>query len=542
MGKEGFERRTRDASSEIRSISGIPVKAVYGPDDLKGFSYAGSLADPGEYPYTRGVYPEMYRKQFWTMRQVAGIGGGKETRERILHLLQMGETGIAIVPDVATTWGLDSDDPRAAGEVGRLGVALSTLQDMEELFAGIPIDKITVSLVTAGNAPYILAMFVAMAQKRGFPLDRLIGSLQNDVVREFYSRGMWILLPIEHSLKLCIDIIEYCSNEMPKWNVNTIAGYQTREAGGTAVQEVAFLLADTMAYVEACQRRGMDVDRFAPRFSFYMSAHTYLFEEVAKFRAVRRMYAKIMKERYGARDPRSYRFRFHCQTAANTLTAQQPGNNMVRVTFQALAAILGGVQSLHTNAIDEAYATPTEQSSRDALRVQQVAAYESGVADTIDPLGGSYYVEALTNTIEEEAWALIADIEKRGGTMLDAVVNCIKEGYFAKQLSEAYYRYHGEKEAGRRIVVGVNKFQSDEQETIPTLAYKAEWEEAQKASVRRLKKKRNRNDVAAALDRIGAEAERGTNLMPALIAAAHDYVTIGEVYGLLQRIHGKYVP
>jgi len=286
----------------------------------------------------------------------------------------------------------------------------------------------------------------------------------------------------------------------------------------------------------------MDVDQFAPRFSFYMSAHTYLFEEVAKFRAIRRMYAKIMKERYGAKDPRSYRFRFHCQTAANTLTAQQPMNNMVRVTFQALAAILGGVQSLHTNAIDEAYATPTEESSRDALRVQQIAAYESGVADTIDPLGGSYYVETLTNTIEEEAWKLIGKIEKRGSSMLEAVIKCINDGFFAKQLSEGFYHHHGEKESNKRIIVGVNKFQTGEQDNIPTHEYKLEWEEEQIAGLRRLKKRRNKNNVRTSLNRIRAEAEKGTNLMPTLIHAAHNYVTIGEVYGLLQEIHGKYTP
>jgi methylmalonyl-CoA mutase N-terminal domain/subunit len=542
MGKEVFEARTRDDSSSIHTVSGIPVKNIYRPEDLKDFNYEKNLADPGIYPYTRGVYPDMYRKQFWTMRQVAGIGGGKETRERIRHLLSMGETGIAIVPDVATTWGLDSDNPRAEGEVGRLGVALSSLQDMEDLFADLPIDKITVSLVTAGNAPYIMAMFVAMAQKRGIPLDRLIGSLQNDVIREYYSRGMWVLLPIEHTLKLCIDIIEYCTKEVPKWNVNTIAGYQTRESGGTAVQEVAFLLADTMAYVEACQQRGMNVDQFAPRFSFYMSAHTYLFEEVAKFRAVRRMYAKIMKEKYGAKDPRSYKFRFHCQTAANTLTAQQPNNNIVRVTFQSLAAILGGAQSLHTNAFDEAYATPTEESSRDALRIQQVAAYESGVADTVDPLAGSYYVETLTNTIEEKSWKLIEEIGKRGNTMLESVIKCINEGFFSKQLSEEYYRYQSEKEEGKRIVVGVNRFQTGEEDTIPTLEYKPEWEYEQIENLRKIKYRRDNDKVEASINEIRAESEKGKNLMPALIKAAHNYVTIGEVYSLLQKIHGKYTP
>ena len=542
MGKKAFETKSRDDSSNIYTVSGISVKNIYRPNDLKDFTYEKNLADPGVYPYTRGVYPDMYRKQFWTMRQVAGVGGGKETRERILHLLSMGESGIAIVPDVATTWGLDSDNPRAEGEVGRLGVSISSLQDMEALFADIPIDKITVSLVTAGNAPYIMAMFIAMAQKRGIPLDRLIGSLQNDVIREYYSRGMWVLLPIEHTLKLCIDIIEYCTKEVPKWNVNTIAGYQTRESGGTAVQEVAFLLADTMAYVEACQQRGMDVDQFAPRFSFYMSAHTYLFEEVAKFRAVRRMYAKIMKEKYGAKDPRSYKLRFHCQTAANTLTAQQPNNNIVRVTFQSLGAILGGAQSLHTNAFDEAYATPTEESSRDALRIQQVAAYESGVADTVDPLAGSYYVETLTNTIEEKSWKLIEEIGKRGNSMLESVIKCIHEGFFSKQLSEEYYRYQGEKEVGKRIVVGVNKFQTGEEDTIPTLEYKPEWEDVQKASIKKLKAQRDNDKVQSSLHRIQAESEKGNNLMPALIRAAHDYVTIGEVYGLLQKIHGKYTP
>ena len=361
------------------------------------------------------------------------------------------------------------------------------------------------------------------------------------MIREYYSRGMWVLLPIEQSLKLCIDIIEYCSKEVPKWNTNTIAGYQTREAGATAIQEVAFLLADTMAYIEACQQRGMDIDEFAPRFSFYMSAHTSLFEEVAKFRAVRRMYAKIMKEKYGAKDPRSQRFRFHCQTAANTLTAQQPQNNMVRVTYQALAAILGGVQSLHTNAIDEAYATPTEESARDALRVQQIAAYESGVADTIDPLAGSYYVESLTNAIEEESWKLLATIEKRGSSMLNAVIKSIKDGFFANQLNDAFYRYQDEKDSGRRIVVGVNRFQSEEEYVIPTLEYKVEWEEQQKAQLATLKRERNNDAVQASLDRIRAETASGVNLMPALVEAAHKYVTIGEVYGLLQKIHGRYM-
>ncbi|MFH1447694.1 MAG: methylmalonyl-CoA mutase family protein [Candidatus Micrarchaeota archaeon] len=538
---EEFECKARLAP-EAYTVSGIPIKIVYDQNDLKDFTYEQDIGSPGEFPFTRGVYPCMYREQFWTMRQVMGIGTGRDSRERIRYLLEMGQTGIAIVPDVATTWGLDSDNPRSEGEVGRLGVALSSLQDMEDLFKDIPLDKITISLVTSGNACYIMAMYIALAKKKGIPLESLIGSVQNDVLREFYARGMWIILPLEASLKLCVDIIEFCTKNVPRWNVNTIAGYQTRESGANAVQEVAFLLADSMAYIEACINRGMNIDEFALRFSFYMSSHTYLFEEVAKFRAARRMYAKIMKEKYGARDSRSLRFRFHVQTAANTLTAQQPLNNSVRVTLQALAAVLGGAQSLHTNAIDEAYATPREESARNALRVQQIIAYESGAGDTVDPLAGSYFVEALTNKIEEEAWRLIEDIEKQGETMLDAVLNCIKRGYFANQIKEEFYGYQKDIESGKRVVVGVNRFQVEEDLDIPVLEYSQEWAEEQQKSLRRMREERKNDAVEASINRIKAEAQKGVNLIPALIEAAGNYVTMGEVFDALRDVYGSYNP
>ncbi len=529
-------RREKDLST----ISGIPVKEVYRPKDIEDLIYQRDLSEPGEFPYTRGVYPTMYRGQFWTMREVMGLGTGKNSNERIRYLLEMGETGIAVVPDQATCWGIDGDDPRAEGEVARLGVALSSLRDMEDLFEGIALDKITISLVVEGIAPYVLAMYLALAKKRGIPLAKLIGSIQNDVLRGYYARGAWIVLPVRASLKMCIDLIEFCTKNVPKWNVNTIAGYQTRDSGGTAIQEVAFLLADTMAYVEACLDRGMKIDEFAPRFSFYMSSHTCFFEEIAKFRAVRRMYAEIMKEKYGANNPKSCSLRVHVQTAANTLTAQQPLNNMARVTLQALAAVLGGVQSLHTNAMDEAYATPTKESAMAALRVQQIIAHESGGADTVDPLAGSYFVESLTLKLEQEAWDLISKIQEKGHTMLEAVLNCIDSGFFEKEILSSYYLHQQDIQSGKRIIVGVNAFKIDEEVDIPTLTYDAEWPEQQKANLRRLRRERDNIKVEACLNKLKREAEAGVNLFPTLIEAAEAYATIGEVYETLKSFFGAH--
>ncbi|MEM2829432.1 MAG: methylmalonyl-CoA mutase family protein, partial [Candidatus Jordarchaeales archaeon] len=475
MSKDDLEKRLKSWSEkvenslakqpervrEFRTSSGIEVKRIYTPLDFGEEKYLEKLGFPGEYPFTRGVYETMYRGRLWTMRQYAGFGTAEESNRRFKYLLSQGQTGLSVAFDLPTQMGYDSDHPLAAGEVGRVGVAVSSLRDMEVLFDGIPLDKVSTSMTINAPTAVILAMYVALAEKRGIPPSELRGTVQNDILKEYIARGMYIFPP-KPSMKLVVDVIEYCARNMPLWNPISISGYHIREAGADAVQEVAFTLADGIEYVRAVMERGLDVDKFAGRLSFFFSAHNNFFEEVAKFRAARRLWAKIMKEKFGAKSREAMMLRFHVQTAGSTLTAQQPLNNIVRVAIQALAAVLGGAQSLHTNSYDEALALPSEEAVKVALRTQQIIAYETGVADTIDPLGGSYYVEALTDTIEEKAERYIEEIEGMGG-----MVSAIEKGYVQREISSKAYSFQKAVERGEAIIVGINMFREEDKVRVP---------------------------------------------------------------------------
>jgi len=461
--KERWEKETVAKSierlperSEFSTSSDIPVNRLYTPADIANLDYFWDLGFPGEYPFTRGVYPTMYRARLWTMRQYAGFGTAEQTNQRFKYLLSQGQTGLSVAFDFPTQVGYDCDHPMARGEVGKAGVSVSTLRDMEIVFDGIPLDKITTSMTINAPAAVLLAMYIVVGEKQGVPQSVLDGTVQNDILKEYVARGMYIFPP-KPSMRLVTDIFEYCAKNVPKWNTISISGYHIREAGATAVQEIAFTFANAIAYVQAAIDRGLDVDKFAGRLSFFFAAHNNLFEEVAKFRAARRLWAKIMRERFRAKNPASWMLRFHTQTSGVSLTAQQPLNNIIRVTIQALAAVLGGTQSLHTNSFDEAYALPSEQAVTIALRTQQIIAYESGVADTIDPLGGSYYVEYLTNQIEEKVTQYLERIDELGGA-----VAAIEKGFMQREIMESAYRYQKEVESKKRIVVGVNEFISEE--------------------------------------------------------------------------------
>ncbi len=514
--------------------SNIEVKRLYTPVDIEALDYNEDLGFPGEYPFTRGVQPTMYRGRLWTMRQYAGFATAEESNQRYKYLLEQGQTGLSVAFDLPTQIGYDSNHGLSEGEVGKVGVAIDSLKDMELLFDGIPLDKVSTSMTINAPASVLLAMYIAVAEKQGVSKDKLRGTIQNDILKEYIARGTYIFPP-EPSMRLITNIFEYCSEEVPKWNTISISGYHIREAGSTAAQEVAFTLADGIAYVDAAIKAGLDVDDFAPRLSFFFNAHNDLLEEVAKFRAARRIWAKIMKERFNAKSKKSMMLKFHTQTAGSTLTAQQPDNNIIRVTIQTLAAILGGTQSLHTNSKDEALALPTEEAVRIALRTQQIVAYESGVTETIDPLAGSYYIESLTSKIEEEAYNYIERIDELGGAP-----KAIAKGYIQKEIQNSAYKYQMEVESQERIVVGVNKFHIDETDKKDLLKVDPAVEKLQREKLEALRSERNNEEVERTLRVLKEKAETEENLMPFILDAVKAYATLGEICGVLREVFGEY--
>ena len=523
-----------DGGQRFTTVSGDLVAPLYRPSDIQGLDYAGDLGDPGQFPYTRGIHATMYRGKLWTMRQFAGFGTARETNTRFKFLLEQGQTGLSTAFDLPTLMGLDSDDPLSEGEVGHCGVAIDSLEDMETLFAGIPLDKVTTSMTISSPAIIALAMYVATAERQGIPPEALSGTLQTDILKEFIAENEYIFPP-KPSLRLVTDIIVYCTRHIPKWNPVSISGYHIREAGSTAAQELAFTLAAGMAYVQAAIDVGLDVDEFAPRLSFFFNSHIDFFEEIAKFRAARRIWARLIRDRCGAKNPRSWLLRFHTQTAGCSLTAQQPENNITRTALEALAAVLGGTQSLHTNSMDEALALPTEKAAQIALRTQQIIAYETGVANTPDPLAGSYYVEALTNRMEEQVNAYFAHIEEQGG-----VLACIDNGYFTGEIHDAARRYQRSIETGERIQVGVNRFVEPDEQQIPLLEVDPAFEREQVARVRALRARRDASAHAEALRTLENAARGTTNLMYPIIDALKADATEGEIVGVLAGAFGRY--
>ena len=523
-----------ECRNEFRNHSGMLIKRLYTPEDIKGLDYMRDLGFPGEFPFTRGVHATMYRGRLWTMRMFAGFGTAADTNKRFKYLLKEGESGLSTAFDYPTIMGYDSDHPMAKGEVGVCGVAISSLQDMEVLFDGIPLDKVTTSMTINGPAPILLAMYVAVGDKQGVSSAKIGGTTQNDNLKEFFAQKLCIFPP-KPSVKLTTDVIEYCARHLPKWNPVSISGYHIREAGATAVQELAFTFGNAITYVQAAVDRGLAVDEFAPRLSFFFNVHNHFLEEVAKFRAARRIWARLMRERFGARDPRSMMLRFHAQTAGSTLTAQQPEVNVIRVTLQALAAVLGGAQSLHCNARDEALGLPTEESALLALRTQQVIAYESGVADTVDPLGGAYAIESLTNEIERRVFEYLERIEALGG-----MLRAIEIGWVQKEIHESAYEYQRAIESGEQIVVGVNRFVLPEERPIPVLRIDPEIERAQVETLRRIKAERDQAAVRTALAELEEAARSTENLMPFIIRAVEAYATLGEISDCLRRVFGEY--
>ena len=519
------------------TTSDIVVNRLYTPLDNSRLDYFKALGFPGEFPFTRGVYPTMYRARLWTMRQYAGFGTAEQTNKRFKYLLEHGQTGLSVAFDFPTQVGYDCDHPLALGEVGKVGVSSSSLKEMETLFNGIPLDKVTTSMTINAPANVLLAMYAAVGQKQGLDAAKLGGTVQNDVLKEYVARGMYIFPP-KPSMRMITDIFVYCSKSMPQWNTISISGYHIREAGATAVQEVAFTLADAIAYVQAAVDRGLDVDKFAGRLSFFFAAHNNFFEEVAKFRAARRLWAKIMRDRFKAKNPNSWMLRFHTQTSGVALTAQQPFNNIVRVAMQALSGVLGGTQSLHTNSFDEAYALPSEQAVTVALRTQQIIAYESGTVDTVDPLAGSYYVESLTDEIEERSQKYIEQIDEMGGA-----VSAIEKGFMQKEITESAYRFQKDVEAKKRVVVGVNDFTVKEEAPIKTLRVDPAIEKKLVEQLNKTKRDRNRLKVEEALKNLRRAAEHeNENLMPSILAAVKEYATLGEVCGTLRQVFGEYKP
>jgi len=523
-----------ERQDEFTTVSGHPVARLYTPLNQAGGDYVRDVGFPGAFPFTRGVHATMYRGQLWTMRMFAGYGTAEETNARYRYLLEHGETGLSVAFDFPTLYGYDTDDPEAEGEFGKCGVAVSSLADMEALFDGIPIERTTTSMTINGPAAVIWAMYIAAAERRGIPMSALGGTIQNDILKEYIAQKSWIFAP-RPSLRLIVDTIEFGTRYLPRWNTVSVSGYHIREAGATAAQELAYTLADGFTYVEACLERGLDIDDFAPRLSFFFNAHSDLFEEVAKYRAARRIWARAMRERFGAKNPRSWWLRFHTQTAGCALTAQQPENNVVRVTLQALAAVLGGTQSLHTNSMDEALALPTEEAARLALRTQQVIAEESGVANSIDPLGGSFLVETLTDQLEEQAERIFSEIEALGG-----VVAAIERGYFQRAIADSAYRYQREVDSGRRRVVGVNQYQTSEPVRIPLLRVDPEGERRQRERLARLRRERDHGAVERALAVLRSAAQGTDNLMPPILEAVRAYATLGETCGALRQVFGEY--
>jgi len=542
-GRERWEKTTlpkwmeqrSERKSEFRNHSDMLTKRIYTPEDIKDLEYMRDLGFPGEYPFTRGVHATMFRGRLWTMRLFSGYGAAEQTNQRFKYLLKEGETGLSIAFDYPTITGYDSDHPFARGEVGICGVAVASLKDMETLLDGIPLDKVTTSMTINGPAAMLLAMYVAVGDKQGVPREKLGGTTQNDMLKEYFAQKLCIFPP-KPSLKLVTDIIEYCTRHLPKWNPISISGYHIREAGSNAVQELAFTLYDGIAYVESALERGLKVDDFAPRLSFFFASHNNFFEEIAKFRAARRLWAKIMKERFHAKNPRSMWMRMHVQTSGCTLTAQQPLNNIIRVTIQALATVLGGTQSLHTNSFDEALALPSEQAVRVALRTQQIIAHESGAADTIDPLAGSYYVEALTKEMEELAMEYIQKVDDMGGA-----IEAIEKGFFQKEIADSSYKYQRETDEKKRIIVGVNDYKTREETyPIPILRVDPKVEEEQVTRLQKLKRERDNRKVKEVLEKLHYTAEKDENLMPIIIDAVKAYTTLGEICGVLREIYGEY--
>lgn len=522
-----------ERKKEFTTVSFSPVKELYVPDDLVN-RYDEKSGYPGEYPFTRGIQPTMYRGRFWTMRQYAGFGTARESNERYRYLLEQGQSGLSIAFDLPTQIGYDSDDPLAYGEVGKVGVAIDTLEDIEILFHKIPLDKVSTSMTINAPASVLLAMYIAVAEKQGVSKDKISGTIQNDILKEYVARGTYIFPP-KPSMRLITNIFEYCSKEVPKWNTISISGYHIREAGSTASQEVAFTLANGIAYVEAAIKAGLDVDTFSQRLSFFFNSHNDLLEEVAKFRSARRLWAKIMKERFKAKNPRSMMLRFHTQTAGSSLTAQQVDNNIVRVTLQTLAAVLGGTQSLHTNSRDEALALPTEESVRIALRTQQIVAEESGVTNTIDPLAGSYFVESMTNRIENEAEKYIEKIDSMGG-----MTEAIEKGFVQTEIQKSAYKYEMEIEEKERIIVGVNKYQVDEDEPEDILKIDMKVQDEQIKFLNKIKSGRNQEAVKEKLTKLKEAAAGEDNLMPFIIDAVKDYASVGEICNTLREVFGEY--
>jgi methylmalonyl-CoA mutase N-terminal domain/subunit len=520
--------------STFVTASGTPVERLYTPEAGILEQYAEKLGMPGQYPYTRGVQPTMYRGRFWTMRQYAGFATAEESNKRYRYLLEQGTTGLSVAFDLPTQIGYDSDDAMSSGEVGKVGVAIDSLADMETLLAGMPLDKISTSMTINATAPILLAMYIVVGEKQGVPADKLNGTIQNDILKEYIARGTY-RFPPQPSLRLISDIFAYCTESVPNFNTISISGYHIREAGSTAAQEIGFTLADAICYVETAIKAGLKVDDFAPRLAFFFASHSDLFEEAAKFRAARRLYAKIMKERFGAANPKSMMLRFHTQTGGVTLTAQQPDNNIVRVTLQALAAVLGGTQSLHTNSKDEALALPTEDAVTIALRTQQIIAHESGVTNTIDPLAGSFFVEKLTDELEQQARRLIQAIDDRGG-----MIAAIEQGFVQKQIEEAAYRFGQSIDSGERTVVGVNKFAVGEPPQIDLFEVPESTTERQIEKLREVRAARDAGRVSAALEGVAQAAAGDANLMPPIIDAVRAYATVGEICRTLAKVFGEY--
>ena len=536
-----FENKTKEALAKrperqetFYTGSGDEINRLYSPADIQDMDYMDDLGLPGQFPYTRGVQPTMYRGRLWTMRMYAGFATAEESNQRYKYLVEQGSSGLSVAFDLPTQIGYDSDHALSEGEVGKVGVAIDSLADMEVLFDGIPLDKVSTSMTINAPASVLLAMYIAVAEKQGVSSDKLRGTIQNDILKEYIARGTYIF-PTEPSMRLITNIFEYCSKDVPLWNTISISGYHIREAGSTAAQEVGFTIADGIAYVEAAIKAGLDVDTFAPRLSFFFNAHNDLLEEVAKYRAARRLWAKIMKERFGAKNPKSMALKFHTQTGGSTLTAQQPENNIVRVAIQTLAAVLGGTQSLHTNSKDEALALPTEDSVRVALRTQQIVGYESGVTNTVDPLAGSYYIEAKTSQIEEEAMAYIKKIDDLGGAP-----KAIDKGYVQQEIMDAAYDYQKEVETGERIVVGMNKFQIEEEAPKGLLRVDPAVGERQKQKIADLKAKREQAKVDETLAALKTACEGTDNVMPFILEAVRAYATLGEICGVMREVFGEY--
>jgi len=521
--------------SDPTTLSGIPIKRVYGPEDIANLDLAEDMSQPGSFPFTRGMHQDMYRKRVWTMRQFAGFGTAHQTNERFKYLLEKGQTGLSTAFDLPTLMGRDSDDPLSLGEVGKCGVAISSLEDMRVLFDGINLGEVSTSMTINAPAAILLAFYICVAQEQGVPLDKLRGTLQNDILKEFHAQNEFVFPPTP-SVKLVIDTIEYCTKHMPQWNTVSISGYHIREAGATAPQELAFTIADGMCYVEEALKRGLDVDAFLPRLSFFWDIHNEFFEEIAKLRAARRMWARITRDRFGAKNERSWWLRCHCQTAGVSLTEQQPMVNIIRVAYQALAAVLGGTQSLHTNSMDETLALPTEHAVRIALRTQQVIADETGVTRTVDPLGGSYFVESLTDEVEQQATRLIDETYERFGGVLQAT----EQGYFRRLIADSSHRFGAEFDRGERIMIGVNKHAQHDFERIPTLKIDESVEKGQVTRLKELRVRRDKQRHKAALKQLHEAALAGRNVMPELIEAAEAFATVGEMTHTLESVYGRY--